>query len=787
MATKLRRLFHASREAAPQTLDGNSGRGIGNRRQGEKPVKQRVALTLGLLALAQDNSTGGAYANPPPDTPDHRPNILFIVMDDVGIDQMRIFGYGGALAPRTPNIDAIAHEGVRFRNVWSMPECSPSRAIFFEGRFPVRTHVSFAITSNDLANSQVSPFETTTPKVLHERHYESGLFGKFHLAGPNFNPYGNTTPHALGWDFFDGIIEGAPHPIDTTAGGVGVANDEGVGPYPCGFVPEEPFPLPNGTAGANTGACYLADNTCTVISKDAKHPTPGRTCLEHGGIFDRNQMCQSTPPSYVNFGHDNAYYVWERVINYPDGSMETVSHSDPRARGYISIATTDAAAQWINSRSGRWMATVAYANAHTPYQQPPTSLLPAVSIPASRFDCTGNNPGGVAAMRILSNQMIEAMDEEIGRVLVNTGLATRNADGSLNYHPEETDTMVLIIGDNGTFGPGVKPPFDPNRAKATVYQTGVWVPLIIAGPLVKAPDREVQAMVNIADLFELVGEFAGVDVHRAVPKSHTLDSMPMLAYLTNPNQTSIRQTNFTQTGSNIHLNDTIPAPCVITLTKTPTCAQVFPDQNVCKIEGGVWFGKGATPQYGSCCAIKNDPKGPYPDGLNILDDAQTSTRNAHFKLVERQVPDCSVPQPKADKKVTEFYAVNENAPLPQIDKQGDNLCSAAGCPDGLNAEQLLNFHALSQELTNIVTSEVPCQGDGNEDKKVNGRDIKDWDFFSRRTNPLNPGYSSSWYDFNHDGYTDWSDLQVIRNNFGSNCRHSKGDEGQPLEENGTSD
>jgi len=431
------------------------------------------------------------------------------------------------------------------------------------------------------------------------------------------------------------------------------------------------------------------------------------------------------------------------------------------------------------------MATVAYANIHTPYQPPPTSLLPAVSVPTSQFDCTGNNPALISEMRILSNQMVEAMDEEIGRVLVNTGLATRDTNGSLNYHPEETDTMVLIVGDNGTFAPGVKAPFDPSRSKGTVFQTGVWVPLIVAGPLVKAPGREVQAMVNIADLFELFGEVAGVDVHRAVPKSHTLDSMPMLAYLMNPNQTSIRQSNFTQTASNIHLNDKTPGPCVVQLGTTPTCVQLFPDQNVCKLEGGTWYGEGATPTaYGSCCAIKNDPNFSknFPRGMNILDDAETSTRNARFKLVERQVPDCSVPQPKPDMKVTEFYAIDEAVP-PEIDKEGDNLCSSSDCSTGLNAEQKQNFDALSQALTHTVSSEVPCKGDGNEDKKVNGKDIKDWEFFSSLTNPGSPGYSSSWYDFNHDGHTDMADLQVIREHFGTNCKHSKDDESEALEEN----
>jgi hypothetical protein len=333
----------------------------------------------------------------------------------------------------------------------------------------------------------------------------------------------------------------------------------------------------------------------------------------------------------------------------------------------------------------------------------------------------------------------------------------------------------------------VKLPFDLDRSKGTVFQTGVWVPLIVAGPLVKAPGREVRAMVNIADLFELFGEIAGVDVHNAVPKSHALDSMPMLAYLTNPNQTSIRQSNFTQTASNIHLNDETPGPCVVQLGTTPTCVQLFPDQHVCMLEGGKWYGDGATPTaYASCCAIKNDPNfsNNFPRGMNILDDAETSTRNAHFKLVEREEPDCSVPQPKADRKVREFYLIDEAVP-PKIDKADENLCSG-DCPNGLHGEQLQNFHALSQELKNITSSEVPCPGDGNEDKKVNGKDIRDWEFFSRQINPFPPSavpYTSSWYDFNHDGYTDWSDLQVIREHFGTNCKHTKDDESEALEEN----
>ena len=73
------------------------------------------------------------------------PNILFVVMDDVGIDQMQVFGYGGDTPPSTPNIDTLADAGIRFHNTWAMPACTTSRAVFFDGRFPLRTNVYGAL------------------------------------------------------------------------------------------------------------------------------------------------------------------------------------------------------------------------------------------------------------------------------------------------------------------------------------------------------------------------------------------------------------------------------------------------------------------------------------------------------------------------------------------------------------------------------------------------------------------------------------------------------------------
>lgn len=454
------------------------------------------------------------------------------------------------------------------------------------------------------------------------------------------------------------------------------------------------------------------------------------------------------------------------VINHENGSTEVVPFTDPRARVYRSIIESDLAINWINQRDAKkpWMATVSYSSAHTPYQQPPTALLPEPSVDTSGFDCDPTNPNK-AVPRVLSNQMIESLDRELGRVMVEVGLATRKPDGTLDYHPEATDTMVVIIGDNGTYAPGVKAPFDPNHAKGFVYQTGVWVPLIVAGPLVNTPDREVRDMVNVADLFELFGEIAGVDVRKVVPKSHVLDSASMLPYLTNPDQGSIRTTNFTQTGINITANGVRPPPCVINLTDPPTCVQVFTSQPLCEFEGGIWYGPGgAAGSNGlpNCCAVNAATGNDY----TLLDDSAMAIRNDRFKLLQREVSNCTTSQ---DDTVFEFYEIDELAPLPRIDRPdgqfANNLLTSPNLPpQGLNAEQLQNFNALFADLQALLTSEIPCPGDGNLDKKVNGKDIEDWKFFSALS-----GGQSSWYDLNFDGLTNEADLAIILQHLGTNC------------------
>ena len=118
----------------------------------------------------------------------------------------------------------------------------------------MRTNVLGALGPNDLANSMVSPYEMTAPKLLASEGYESALFGKFHLGLQGNNPAGYAMPHDLGWNFFAGWLDetGDPSSIDITAGGVARPGTS----YSCGFVPGA------AAGGADAGACYMPNGTC---------------------------------------------------------------------------------------------------------------------------------------------------------------------------------------------------------------------------------------------------------------------------------------------------------------------------------------------------------------------------------------------------------------------------------------------------------------------------------------------------------------------------------------------
>jgi hypothetical protein len=694
------------------------------------------------------------------------PNILFIIMDDVGIDQMKLFkaasddysagdDHPASRAANTPNIQAIADGGIRFSNTWSMPACSTSRAVFFTGRYPLRTNVLGALGPDDLANAQVSPFEHSLPKLLKQRGYQSALFGKYHIGLQGNNPYGLAMPTSLGWDYFSGWLDetGDPHSIDVTAG-LGKPGESDLY-YACGFV-----------TGTEPGACYSADGSCEPMSLAGGVP-PGRSCRDSGGIFDQGAQCASPLPKNILDGFQNrsGHYVSPLVIDdaRESNGPQVLPLTDPRARTYRGSVPVDAAVDWIQSQAPNqpWMATVSFASVHTPVMQPPQALLTSNPIATSELLCSSKD--GDDAVRVnldqreLTTLMLEAMDTEIARLLVSIGVARLDEDGELQYDPDNSDTMIVILGDNGTLAQAVRLPFDPTRAKGTAYQTGVWVPLIIAGPLVNQPNRSVTQMVNIADLYQLFGEIADIDVAASVPRR--LDAMPMLAYLESPGQASIRSSNFTQVGPNVQANGAVNGPCTI----GGACTQIPVNQSVCEDNNGTWWGKNddGNKAYSYCCEVNQD----MPDGklYNLQPLQSIAIRNDSYKVVWNYYK--GNPSPAAgdllhcddNPPIPEFYNINETEP--KIDYAGLDLMQG-----DLNDVEQANYDQLTRELQELLATAQPCEGDGNIDGQVNSLDETDYATFAN----LSKG-NSSWYDINLDGKTDSLDLDIVRAQQGTAC------------------
>ena len=685
------------------------------------------------------------------DSPVQQPNILFIVLDDVGMDQMEIFGFGGTTPPNTPTIAGIAGAGLSFTNTWSMPACSTTRGVMFEGRFPLRSNVKAALGPNDLANSMTSPYTMTIPKLLATRGYQSALIGKFHIALPDMNPAGDTVVHELGWDYFAGWLDetGDPPSMDTSAGGVAPP-----GTYSCGFVPGGHM-----ANGADAGACYLPDGSCSEPGGGLV--PPGRSCRDEGGLFDPNTSCQVAAPDYLDFDRQNAHSVSPVSYNFPDGSAEELPFTDPRARQFRASFAVDAAAEWINSRPADqpWMATVSFASIHTPLVQPPVDPTSPANIASSDLDCA--DP---LAQRILSNLMVESLDLEIGRLLVAIGVASHDAEGGLVYTPESTDTMVVILGDNGTLGSTVKLPFDPTRSKGSAYQTGVWVPLIVAGPLVNEPGRVVSSMVNVVDLYALFAEIAGIaDVQAEIPRP--IDAVSMLPYLTNPEQPAIRSWNYTEVGLNLQANETVNGPCVIN-----SCTQIPIVRSVCEDNNGVWWGADNDAEFNGvpapaegfqyCSQVREFVERNGGDSFYIQPLDSIAVRNEGFKLVENTFKDCeSSAGSCVDETVTELYEIDVPLNTPWIDREDTNLPL-----DALSDEQQAAYVELAGRLATIRATVIACPGDGNIDGVVDEKDLQDWQSYAE------PWGLSSVYDLNLDGRTDTLDENIILENLGLDCR-----------------
>ena len=127
---------------------------------------------LGVLASVIVASTPAAAQQ-------QKPNILFIMADDIGLMQVGAYHRGWALG-ETPNIDRIGREGGTFTDYYAMQSCTSGRNAFFTGMYPLRT----GMIPPQLPGSPtyLLPGTPTVAKFLLELGYNTGQFGKNHLG-----------------------------------------------------------------------------------------------------------------------------------------------------------------------------------------------------------------------------------------------------------------------------------------------------------------------------------------------------------------------------------------------------------------------------------------------------------------------------------------------------------------------------------------------------------------------------------------------------------------------------
>ena len=126
------------------------------------------------------------------------PNILLLIVDDMGYGDTGAYGGGESLGAPTPHIDRLAREGLKLTSAYAQPSCTPTRAALNTGRLPVRSGLLKPAMLNDKADISN---EILAAKLLSNAGYHTGLSGKWHLGEMD-----GTRPWQVGFDEFEGFL-----------------------------------------------------------------------------------------------------------------------------------------------------------------------------------------------------------------------------------------------------------------------------------------------------------------------------------------------------------------------------------------------------------------------------------------------------------------------------------------------------------------------------------------------------------------------------------------------------
>jgi arylsulfatase len=233
-----------------------------------------------------------------------KPNILFIMGDDIGWMQPSIY-HRGLMVGETPNIDRIGHEGAMFVDYVAMQSCTSGRNAFFTGMYPLRT----GMIPPQLPGSP-SYLRKGTPALavfLHDLGYTTGEFGKNHLGDhPESLPTAHGFQEYWGYLYHLDAMQGVSFPdINKTP------KDQTIAP-PCKSAPIPGIPEVAGAVDPKTTTCLTP-------------PRPIIACRSIDGT-QANQTCKDEGPLTLERSKGVDEEISTKVIDFLD-------RNDPKKTG----------------------------------------------------------------------------------------------------------------------------------------------------------------------------------------------------------------------------------------------------------------------------------------------------------------------------------------------------------------------------------------------------------------------------------------------------------------------
>ncbi|MGB0767370.1 MAG: arylsulfatase [Phycisphaeraceae bacterium] len=161
-----------------------------------------LLLCLALLGCAADRPVEQGGNGEPLGAPQVKPNIIYILADDLGYGDLGSFGQTRI---QTPNLDAMAAKGLRFTDHYAgAPVCAPSRCVLMTGK-----HTGKCFTRGNYHGGpegytiEIPETEPSLPKLLQSAGYKTAIVGKWGIGPPD----SASSPNNFGFDFFYGFLD----------------------------------------------------------------------------------------------------------------------------------------------------------------------------------------------------------------------------------------------------------------------------------------------------------------------------------------------------------------------------------------------------------------------------------------------------------------------------------------------------------------------------------------------------------------------------------------------------